>query len=73
MVSKKCAGCGSYFSGELNGNYLCPVCASLGAPELRPLAGLDSLDAEPLFNDEPRYGATSAESGDGRNVKGQAA
>lgn len=72
MVSKKCAGCGSYFSGELNGNYLCPVCASLGSPELRPLSGLDALD-ETWFGEEPRYGATPDESERGRNVKGQAA
>ena len=44
MVSKKCAGCGQYFSGELNGDYLCAACAHLEAMPQRPLSGLSGID-----------------------------
>ena len=40
--------CGRYFSGELNGDYLCGHCVHLGAVPLRPLMNLDGLGAASL-------------------------
>lgn len=83
MVSKKCAGCGSYFSGELDGDYLCPACVAAGLAPRRPLSSLDELDAmdTPVMDtpgmdtaiEAPRHAPGSAAASSKRNVKGQAA
>ncbi|HEY7837495.1 MAG TPA: hypothetical protein VIC54_02755 [Terriglobales bacterium] len=88
MVSKKCAGCGQYFSGDLNGDYLCPACAHLEAMPQRPLSSLSGFDmGDAPLNASPDVALdASFEAGapaDGarrpadqahpRNVKGQAA
>jgi len=42
MVTKQCAFCGRYFTGELNGDYACSNCAQGGmAAAKRPLSQLD--------------------------------
>ena len=88
MVSKKCAGCGQYFSGELNGDYLCPACAHLEAMPQRPLSSLSGfdmgdapLDASPDASLDASFEAAApadgarrpADRARTRNVKGQAA
>ena len=84
MVSKKCAGCGQYFSGELNGDYLCAACAHLEAMPQRSSSGIDmgealhdaSLDAssDASFDDALPAGARRpANLARTRNVNGQAA
>lgn len=45
MVTKQCAFCGRYFTGELNGDYVCSSCTQGGmAAAKRPLSQLDDLD-----------------------------
>ncbi len=51
MVSKKCVICGSYFAGELDGDYTCPRCQAAGP--LRYAAGGRAAAAPPAAPDAP--------------------
>lgn len=42
-IHKLCTACSRYFSGKMNGEYLCPDCRRTVRVQARPLNALDSM------------------------------
>jgi uncharacterized protein (DUF983 family) len=45
MILKRCAHCGRYFDGHLDGNYACPKCRNDEATTPRNLTPLEVMSA----------------------------
>jgi hypothetical protein len=51
-VTKQCAGCGEYFSGDFDGDYTCPRCRAAGTMRRRPVVRLDDQGLDSGTNHE---------------------
>ncbi len=58
MINKLCAMCGVYFSGQLNGSYICPECRERELPVQRALVSLESV-GQPVTV-QPQYPVRAA-------------